>query len=288
MKYNRLFSILFLFSLIIIGFQSQLLIINNFCIFIQNSFHKYLTGKTAPAIFCFISFIFSIPFTRFQGQFFLEWIDKYITLVPLIFIVFYEIIFIMKKLGINLLLEIISNKTNIVLPLYIFYFTKYITPIILIILMGLSFLYQYQNTQYSTITKIIEWAILISPFLIFVIFLFKDCFNRKNIVPKDLENILREEVFSEFPKRKLERKKTEYSAQSNIPIQENNRITSSFNIGRRTKNPLSSSNEDFNLLTVNSNHPSNDLLFNDNSIIASERETRKTTIEMEMLNNKNK
>lgn len=289
-KYNRLFSILFLFSLIIIGFQSQLLIINNFCVFIQNSFHKYLTDKTAPAIFCFISFILSIPFTRFQGQFFLEWIDKYITLVPLIFIVFYEIIFIMKKLGINLLLEIISNKTNIVLPLYIFYFTKYITPIILIILMGLSFLYQYQNTQYSTLTKVIEWTILISPFLIFLIFLFKDCLNRKNIVPKDLENILREEVFSEFPKRKSQRKKTEYSAHAKIPIPENKlRITSSFNLGRRTKNPLSSSNEDFNLLVVNSNHPSNDLLFNiDNSIIASERETRKTTIEMEMLNNKNK
>ena len=290
MKYNRLFSILFLFSLIIIGFQSQLIIINNFSVFLQKLFHRNLNDKTAPALFCFISFILCIPFTRFQGQFFLEWIDKYISLIPLIFIVLYEIMFIMKKLGINLLLEIISNKTNIVLPLYIFYFTKYITPIVLIIMMAFSFLYQYQHTQYSSLTKIIEWTILISPFSIFLFFFIKDCFNRKNIVPKSLENILREEIFSEFPKRKLERKKTEQSAQTNIPIlQKNNKgKISSFNYGHRSsKFVLSDSNEDLNI-EINSILLNNDLLLNDNSITVSESNTRKQTIEMEVLNKKNK
>ena len=104
MKHNRIFSILFLLSLIIIGFQSQLLIIRHFAKFLNKLSPKYLTEKIAPLVLCIISFIFCIPFTRFQGQFFLEWIDKYVSFVPLLFVVLYEIMFIMKKLGINLLL----------------------------------------------------------------------------------------------------------------------------------------------------------------------------------------
>ena len=58
MKYSRIFSFLFLFSLIIIGFQSQLLIITNFATYVHKLFPNHLTEKTGPIVFCIISFIF--------------------------------------------------------------------------------------------------------------------------------------------------------------------------------------------------------------------------------------
>ena len=291
MKYNRLFSFLFLLSLIIIGFQSQLFIIRNFAHFLHKSFHKYLSMKSAQIVLCLISFIFCIPFARFQGQFFLEWIDKYITLIPLIFIVFYEIIFIMKKLGINLLLEIISNKTNIVLPLYIFYFTKYISPVVLIITMIFAFIYQFQHTVYSTLTKIIEWFILVSPFIIFLIFLIRDCFRKRAGTSKKYENIIKNGLFIEFPKRKKERKKTEYSEKSlNIPIAkyEIGRNSSfSYEI-RSTKNILPYSNDKLKTYIEINSIKQNNILNYDNSINASEGVTRKPTIEMELIHKNSK
>jgi hypothetical protein len=289
MKYNRIFSILFTLSLAIIGFQSQLLIIRNFSNFILNLFPQYLTEKTAPLVLCIISFIFCIPYTRFQGQFFLEWSDKYISFIPLIFVVFYEIIFIMKKLGINLLSEIISNKTSIVLPLYIFYFTKYITPIVLIIMMVLAFIYQYEHTQYLTFTKIFEWTILICPYIIFLIFFIRDLFSKKEIITKDYENILKSESLNDF-KRNKDRKKTHQSKKTlNIEKFNNEEIKkSSFSYGHRSsKYVLYDNNDDINIDNENSSIKRNvDSYSNNENIFVSESNTRKPTIEMQIIDKK--
>ena len=294
MKHSRIFSIFFLFSLIIIGFQSQLLIIKHFSIYLQKKFNKYLTDKTAPLIICFISFIFCIPFTRFQGQFFLEWIDKYITLIPLIFIVFYEIIFIMRKFGIYLLLEIISNKTNIVLPLYIFYFTKYISPIVLSIMMVFAFIYQYEHTLYSSLTKIIEWAILLSPFFIFLIFLIRDCLFAKKSENKRFENILKKGISIGSFQRKRNRKKTEMPL-GILNLQtlkfEDERNSSFSYIHKSSKIVSPNSNDtDVNINVKGySLKPNNTLLpYNVNFIPNSESNSRKPTIEMEFLQKNDK
>ena len=290
MKYNRIFSILFTLSLAIIGFQSQLLIIRNFSNFILNLFPQYLTEKTAPLVLCIISFIFCIPYTRFQGQFFLEWSDKYISFIPLIFVVFYEIIFIMKKLGINLLSEIISNKTSIVLPLYIFYFTKYITPIVLIIMMVLAFIYQYEHTQYLTFTKIFEWTILICPYIIFLIFFIRDLFSKKEIITKDYENILKSESLNDF-KRNKDRKKTHQSKKTlNIEKFNSEEIKkSSFSYGRRSSKYVlyDDNNDDINIDNENSSIKRNvDSYSNNENIFVSENNTRKPTIEMQFIDKK--
>ena len=113
MKYNRFFSILFLLSLIIIGFQTLYLFVGQISLFLQKTFNKKLNRYTAPLLLCSVNFILCIPYTRSQGQFFLEWIDKYISFLPIIFVVFYEILFINEKIEINLLLELIANKTGI-------------------------------------------------------------------------------------------------------------------------------------------------------------------------------
>ena len=285
MKHSRIFSFLFLISLIIIGFQTQFLLVKNFSNFLKESFPNYLNEKIAPLILCVISFILCIPFTRYQGQFFLEWIDRYITLIPLIFVIFFEIMFIMRKLGINLLLEIISNKTNIILPLYIFYFTKYISPVVLVIMMLLGFIYQFNHGQHSTLTKSIEWTLLLAPFIIFIFFFIKDYFNkeRESDVTKDEENILIDEI-DEIPKRRKERRKTGIiKGQIKIPDQQNlPERNSSFSNLHRSEKLLFTDEFENNSLLQNNDIMSN----NDNINSVTENNTRKPTIEMEVINKK--
>jgi hypothetical protein len=289
-KHNRIVSILFLLSLIIIGFQSQYLMVKNFSTFIQKISSNYLTPIITPIILCTISFIFCIPFTRFQGQFFLEWIDKYISIIPLVFIVLYEIIFIMRKLGINLLMEIISNKTNIILPLYIFYFTKYITPLVLIAMMAFALIYQYENTQYSTLTKVIEWFFLLSPFIFFILFFIRDFTSQKNnkYINKKDDNILKNDIFG-F-KRKNSRKKTHrYEKALKLPLERSNtKMNSSFTYGYRGNKYMFSDslNNLKNDVDNKSVMPNFYLDNNDTSISITENNTRKPTIEMEVLNKK--
>ena len=291
MKHNRLFSIIFLLSLIIIGYQTLYLLLMNISSFLQKLFDNYLNYYTAPLLLCFINFILCIPYTRFQGQFFLEWIDKYISFLPLIFIVLYEIILINDKIGINLLLEIISNKTGIVLPLYIFYFTKYIAPFVLIFMIIFAFYYQFNNKQNSIITTLIEWILLLSPFIILFIFFIRDLKNEKYGSLKKLENnILKDQISINFPQRKNERRGTEM-----VILQRNHtknaRNASFSNRYRKDSYILKNEADDLSDEIESNFKKQNDDIINsvdNNSVNISNNCTRRPTIEMENINiNKN-
>ena len=192
MKHSRIMSIIYLFFFTIIGIQSQYIVLNIYTKELENLSPKYFNEHTSPMIFCLFSYIFCMTFDRLKGQFFLEWIDLNITMVPLIIVILLEIIIIMVHFGIYLLREIIANKTNIVLPLYVFYFTKFITPFILICFLILTFVYSYNNHSNSISTKIIRCFIYLSPFLIIIIYFLKNCFiksNENNINEKRADSI---------------------------------------------------------------------------------------------------
>ena len=291
MKYNRFFSILFLLSLIIIGFQTLYLLVGQISLFLQKTFNKKLNRYTAPLLLCSVNFILCIPYTRSQGQFFLEWIDKYISFLPIIFVVFYEILFINEKIEINLLLELIANKTGIVLPLYIFYFTKYITPFVLLLMMIFAFVYQHNNKQNSIITTLIEWIFLLSPFLVFLIFFVRDWNNEYSNLKKNDDNILKNNIYINFPKRINERKGTEAFGNSyKNPIKKIK--NASFSNKKRKENYIlnndeaSLSDEIDNKLIKENDDILNSMDYN--SISMSNNNTRKPTIEMEYINKNDK
>ena len=292
MKHNRFFSILFLLSLIIIGFQTLYLSIRHLSIFLQNIFDKYLNYYTAPLLLCCINFILCIPYTRFQGQFFLEWIDRYISYIPIVFIVLYEILFINDKIGINLLLEIISNKTGIVLPLYIFYFTKYITPFILIIMIIFAFIYQCNNKQNSIITTFLEWTFLLSPFIIFLFFFIRDCKNEKYGNFKKVENnILNNQIIKKFRKIKNERKGKDMAINLNNGKKKKRRNTSFSNIKRAENFILSDEGDNISEEIDKSFKKQNDDIMNSidfSYINMNNNNIRKPSIEMEYINKKDK
>ena len=291
MKYNRLFSILFLLSLIIIGFQTLYLFVGQTSMFLRKTFNKKLNNYTAPLLLCSVNFILCIPYTRFQGQFFLEWIDKYISFLPIIFVIFYEILYINEKIEINLLLELIANKTGIVLPLYIFYFTKYITPFVLLIMMIFAFVYQYNNKQILIITTLIEWFFLLSPFLIFLIFFLRDWNNDYKNLKKNDDNILKNDIYFNFPKRINERKRTEAIGISfKNPIK---KIRNASFSNKKRKEKYILKNDEANLsdeIENNIKKENDDLLYSMdyNSISMSNNNTRKPTIEMEYINKNDK
>ena len=293
MKHNRFFSFIFLFSLIIIGYHTLYLLVSNLSMILQKSFDKYLNNYTSPLLICSINFILCIPYTKYQGQFFLELIDRYISFLPIVFIVLYEILLVNDKIGINLLIEIISNKTGIVLPLYIFYFTKYITPFVMIIMIIFAFVYQCNNKQNSILTIILEWIFLLSPFIVFLFFFIRDWKNEKYGRLKKLENnILKNEIFINFPKRKNERKGTEMITLNN----DHNKKTrnASFSNRIRLENNYILSDDAENLSEENDstfNKDNEDNEYNSvdyNSISVRNNKSRKQTIDMEIINNNHK
>ena len=287
MKHNRIFSIIFLLALIIIGYQTLYLLLLNLSSFLQKFFDNYLNYYTAPLLLCFINFILCIPYTRFQGQFFLEWIDKYVSFLPLMFIVLYEILLINDKIRINLLLEIISNKTGIVLPLYIFYFTKYIAPFVLIYMIVFAFYYQCNNKQNSIITNLIEWILLLSPFIILLIFFIRDWKNEKYGSFKKLDNnILKNQISINFPQRKNERKGTEMVILQKKQSK-NIRNASFSNRYRKDSYILKNEADDLSDEIESTFIKQNDDIINsvdNNSVNISNNCTRKPTIEMENIN----
>ena len=288
MKYNRFFSLIFLLSLIIIGFHTLYLLVMNLSNCLLKAFDKYLNYYTAPLLLCIINFLLCIPYTRFQGQFFLEWIDKYISFLPIMFIVLYEILLINDKMGINLLLEIISNKTGIVLPLYIFYFTKYITPFVLILMIMFAFFYQFNNKQNSIITTLIAWLILLSPFIILLFFFIRDWKNEKYGKFKKFEdNILKNEIYANFPKRKNKRKGTEMVVNLQNDHYKKARNTSFSNKTRKDKYILSDDDDNLSDEIENTLIKPNDYVrysLDNNSGNVSHIITPKPSIEMETIN----
>ena len=195
-------------------------------------------------------------------------------------------------MGINLLLEIISNKTGIVLPLYIFYFTKYITPFVLVIMILFAFFYQCNYKQNSIITTLIEWILLLSPFIIFLIFFIRDWKNEKyGNFKKTEDNILKYEISVNFPKRKNERKGTEMVV--NLQNDHNKRTRNASFSNRTRKEKYILSDEGDNLSeeiesTFIKPGDDNRYSMDCNSVNISNNFTRKPTIEMEYINKNEK
>ena len=156
--------------------------------------------------------------------------------------------------------------------------------------MAFAFIYQYENTQYSTLTKFIEWFFLLSPFIFFLLFFIRDFISKKsnNFINKKDDNILKNRIFG--IKRRNSRKNTLLNEKTiKLPLERSNtKMNSSFTYGYRGNKYMFS--ESLNNLKndIDNNSVMPNLFFdnNDASISITENNTRKPTIEMEVLNKK--
>ena len=171
MNYSHLWSLLFFLNMIIINIQNQILQMDFLCKYIQKEiFKNYISFNNTYLIICFIGFILGIPFITDNGFFLLEWIDRYISMVPIFTIIIMEIFIITKNIKIHVLKEIIANITGYVIPGYIFFSVSFITPFVMIIMIVFSVYYHISNIPDWNIIIILQWGIIVLPFIIIVFF----------------------------------------------------------------------------------------------------------------------
>ena len=181
-KHCNLFSFIFFISNFYILIKIQIIIINNLIYFIklENIFknNNYFYNNI-NIIFCFISFLFGIIFVTNNGYILIKYLDKYITLIPILFIIVFELYFCINKVKIHNLIEIIANKTGFIFPGYVFFSLNYIAPIFILFFFILSFIYHLINLSSNFIIFLIQWIITIGPALIIIFEIVKNKINER-------------------------------------------------------------------------------------------------------------
>ncbi len=91
--------------------------------------HKYLTRTQCTILMCVIGFICGLPFIMNGGFYLFELVDNYATLISCFTISLLEAFVVTRYIGTDVLQEIVANKTGKIIPNYIFFSIKYISPI---------------------------------------------------------------------------------------------------------------------------------------------------------------
>ena len=216
-KHCNLFSFIFFISNFYILIKIQIIIINNLIYFIklENIFknNNYFYNNIY-IIFCFISFLFGIIFVTNNGYILIKYLDKYITLIPILFIIVFELYFCINKVKIHNLIEIIANKTGFIFPGYVFFSLNYIAPIFILFFFILSFIYHLINLSSNFIIFLIQWIITIGPPFIILFEIVKNKinergfdYNQKKYFVNDNENNSENSKNISFDMNKIEMEK---------------------------------------------------------------------------------
>ena len=216
-KHCNLFSFIFFISNFYILIEIQIIIINNLIYFIklENIFknNNYFYNNIY-IIFCFISFLFGIIFVTNNGYILIKYLDKYITLIPILFIIVFELYFCINKVKIHNLIEIIANKTGFIFPGYVFFSLNYIAPIFILFFFIFSFIYHLINLSSNFIIFLIQWIITIGPPFIILFEIVKNKinergfdYNQKKYFVNDNENNSENSKNISFDMNKIEMEK---------------------------------------------------------------------------------
>jgi SNF family Na+-dependent transporter len=109
-----------------------------------------VTRTQCCIIVCSIGFLLGLPFLSEGGFYLFELVDDYATLLSCFTVTLLEAYLVCKFIGIDVLKEIIANKTGKIVPQYVFLSLQYLCPITLTILIffsleGAVFYYLYLN-----------------------------------------------------------------------------------------------------------------------------------------------
>ena len=170
----HLWSLLFFFMMVIIALQSQMIFYENLSVFISQTIcAKYLSLKQGAVLLCIFGFVCGIPFITEEGFYLVKWMDTYATMVPLYLIILIESITVMKSIGTVTIREIIANKTGMVIPGYVFISSGLISPLCMVGLMVLSFIYHLCNLPENNVLLILQWGLMVFPFILVFLFVVK-------------------------------------------------------------------------------------------------------------------
>ena len=210
MNLSHLWSILFFLTMILTNILNQILQMDSLAkYFMTHIFQNKISFNNCYLIICLIGFIIGIPFITDNGFFLLQWIDLYITMVPICTIIIMEIFTTTKNLKINILKEIIANTTGYVIPGYIFFSVSFIAPILMIIMIVLAFYYHLSNIPNWKIISLLQWAIMLLHFILIIFFIILLKNNDKGIDEHKLHKYKTINVINDALETKNDKKRIE-------------------------------------------------------------------------------
>ena len=130
-------------------------------------------------------------------------------MVPICTIIIMEIFTTTKNLKINILKEIIANTTGYVIPGYIFFSVSFIAPILMIIMIVLAFYYHLSNIPNWKIISLLQWAIMLLPFILIIFFIILLKNNDKGIDEHKLHKYKTINVINDALETKNDKKRIE-------------------------------------------------------------------------------
>lgn len=89
-------------------------------------------------IVCIIGFLIGLPFIMNGGFYLFDLVDSVSTTISLFIVLLLSAFITTKYIGIDVLKELIANKTGKVIPNYVYFCLTYVCPIVLCILACLS------------------------------------------------------------------------------------------------------------------------------------------------------
>jgi SNF family Na+-dependent transporter len=105
----------------------------------ENFLHKYMTRTHSSILICVVGFIFGLPFITEGGFYLFELVDNYATLIGCFTVSLMETYLVTNYIGLDVIKEIVANKTGKVIPEYVFFSIKYLCPIAHAFLIIVSF-----------------------------------------------------------------------------------------------------------------------------------------------------
>ena len=214
LNFSHLWSILFFLTMILVNILNQILQMDSLAnYFMIHIFKKNISFNNCYLIICLIGFIIGIPFITDNGFFLLEWIDRYITMVPICTIIIMEIFTTTKNIKINILKEIIANTTGYIIPGYIFFSVSFIAPILMVFMIVLAFYYHLNNIPNWKIIDLLQWIIMLLPFILIIFFLillknndkqFKEGIEEHKLYKYKTINVINDALETKHDKKRIE------------------------------------------------------------------------------------
>lgn len=90
-------------------------------------------------IVCIVGFIIGLPFITNGGFYLFELVDNCATTISMFVVLLLMSFLVTRYIGIDILQEIVANKTGKTIPNYVFISLKYVCPIALTALILISF-----------------------------------------------------------------------------------------------------------------------------------------------------
>lgn len=101
--------------------------------------YKYFTRTNCSVIICVVGFICGLPFITNGGIYLFELVDRYASLISGFTISFFEAYIVTKYIDLDVMQEIVANKTKKIIPGYVLFSIKYISPVVHGLLILFSF-----------------------------------------------------------------------------------------------------------------------------------------------------